>query len=56
MVPATIDWNAVTDDELHESYWERIVALKEMFPLSFREKVHTTVDWTLWMTKKTVSF
>lgn len=55
MAPA-IDWDQVPDDELYETYLERVAALKEMFPMSVRQKVHNTVDWSTWAAKKTVSF
>ncbi|KAI6191708.1 Mitochondrial import receptor subunit TOM22-like protein [Aphelenchoides bicaudatus] len=56
MTPPAIDWDLVPDDELNETYWERIEALKEIFPASLRQKVSGTVDWSCWLTKKTYSF
>lgn len=54
MAKANIDWDSVPDEDLHETYLERVVALKEMFPAGLRRKVSGTVDWTCWLTKKTV--
>lgn len=55
MAQANIDWDAVPDDELHETCLERIEALKEMFPVGIRNKVSGVADWSWWLTKKTVS-
>jgi hypothetical protein len=54
MANKNVDWDRVPDDELHETYWERVEALKEMFPVGLRQKVAGTVDLTCWLTKKTV--
>ncbi|KAI6244056.1 Mitochondrial import receptor subunit TOM22-like protein [Aphelenchoides fujianensis] len=53
---APIDWDAVPDEELHESCWERVEALKEMFPVGLRKQVASTADWSTWATKKTFAF
>ncbi|CAD5229277.1 unnamed protein product [Bursaphelenchus okinawaensis] len=52
---STVDWDSVPDDELHETVWERIEALKEIFPPSLRSSVSATADWTLWFGKKAFS-
>lgn len=56
MTQSAVDWDRALDDELHESYWERVVALKEMFPVSVRQKVHSTINWSTWITTNTVNF
>ncbi|KAI6209551.1 DNA helicase [Aphelenchoides besseyi] len=50
-----IDWDTVPEDDLEETFFERVEALKEMFPMAIRQQVSSTVDWTTWITKKTVS-
>lgn len=55
MATQPVNWDEVPDDELTETLWERVEALKGMFPRSLRSKVATTADWSWWAAQKSVS-
>lgn len=48
------NWDQVPDDELVETYLERLEGLKEMIPEKIRKKVTSTIDWSWWAAKSTV--
>ncbi|KAI6205464.1 RuvB-like helicase [Aphelenchoides besseyi] len=43
-----IDWDTVADDELEETFFERVEALKEMFPVAVRQQFSFTKS-ALWI-------
>jgi len=51
-----IDWDSVPDEELNETCWERVEALKEIFPAGIRHGVYGTLDWSWWFSKKMFYF
>ncbi|CAD5234689.1 unnamed protein product [Bursaphelenchus xylophilus] len=53
--PNNTDWDTVPDDELYETPWERLEALKEIFPVPLRRSFSATADWTVWLGKRTFS-
>jgi len=50
-----IDWDAVPDDQLEETWAERLEGLKEMFPPSLRNGLSSTYSMGWGFSKKTVS-
>lgn len=56
MMVSEKNWDIVPDDELDETYMERLEGLKEMIPETIRKKIISTTSWSFWAVKKTVSF
>lgn len=50
------NWDIVPDDELVETYMERLEGLKEMFPETFWKKITSTACWSYWAAKNTVCY
>uniref|UniRef100_A0A183CM63 Mitochondrial import receptor subunit TOM22 homolog n=1 Tax=Globodera pallida TaxID=36090 RepID=A0A183CM63_GLOPA len=46
----------VPDDQLEETWTERLEGLKEMFPVPVRSAFGTTAQWTWWATQHSFSF
>lgn len=46
-----IDWDAVPDDELNETFLERIEGLKEILPRGMRQHGSSLFGWGWWITK-----
>ena len=49
-----IDWDTVPDDQLEETWIERLEGLKEMFPPGIRSTATKTVEWSSWLAGNTV--
>lgn len=52
----SINWDEVSDDELEETYLERLEGLKEMFPNGVRSMVSKTNEWSCWFAKNSFWF
>ncbi|VDM97737.1 unnamed protein product [Thelazia callipaeda] len=50
------EWDRVPDDELEETLGERLWGLREMFPDSFRCKLESSIDWSVWAARHAFSF
>jgi hypothetical protein len=49
-----IDWDTVPDDQLEETWVERLEGLKEMFPPRVRSTATKTAEWSRWLAGNTV--
>uniref|UniRef100_A0A914E1Z9 Mitochondrial import receptor subunit TOM22 homolog n=1 Tax=Acrobeloides nanus TaxID=290746 RepID=A0A914E1Z9_9BILA len=47
------DWDSIPEDELNETFLERIEGLKEMFPEPLLKSVSSVANWTTWFASNT---